>query len=158
MEPTPHGDLVRRVLQAARTHAGNAEKLAAQLQDLGIAGEHGRAYSQSAVSNWIRGRTMPPADVLVAAAEIAKLPLLGRDSSVSLPPSWGQSSDLEGEQLSDGPEPILARVVESARHGPVVDDDAIAVLRSQIDDLWDAVRDLQRAHTTAADRRRHRTT
>jgi hypothetical protein len=45
------------------------------LEELGIGPPDTNRYSESAVSNWIRGRTMPPADVLVAASSIAGYPL-----------------------------------------------------------------------------------
>jgi transcriptional regulator with XRE-family HTH domain len=66
---------VRDVLETARRVAGSGPLLAARLEELGVGPPDTKRYSESAVSNWIRGRTMPPADVLVAAASIAGLSL-----------------------------------------------------------------------------------
>src|SRR5918995_2907303 len=64
--------LVRRVVVAGRAAAGSGTQFAAQLQRLGIS-KDGQPYSESAISNWINGRTMPPADVLLAAARLAEI-------------------------------------------------------------------------------------
>jgi hypothetical protein len=66
---------VREILQDARRVAGSGSRLAARLEELGIGPPETSRYSESAISNWIRGRTMPPADVLVAATVIAGHPL-----------------------------------------------------------------------------------
>jgi hypothetical protein len=66
---------VREILEEARRIAGSGQRLAARLEELGIGPPDTNRYSESAVSNWIRGRTMPPADVLVAASLIAGHPL-----------------------------------------------------------------------------------
>jgi transcriptional regulator with XRE-family HTH domain len=65
---------VREILEEARRVAGSGTRLAAQLEALGIGPPDTNRYSESAISNWIRGRTMPPADVLVAASQIAGHP------------------------------------------------------------------------------------
>jgi hypothetical protein len=66
---------VREILDEARRVAGSGTRLAARLEELGIGPPDTNRYSESAISNWIRGRTMPPADVLVAASIIAGHPL-----------------------------------------------------------------------------------
>jgi len=66
---------VREILEEARRVAGSGSRLAARLEELGIGPPDTNRYSESAISNWIRGRTMPPADVLVAATVIAGQPL-----------------------------------------------------------------------------------
>ena len=66
---------VREMLEEARRIAGSGQRLAARLEELGIGPPDTNRYSESAISNWIRGRTMPPADVLVAASLIAGHPL-----------------------------------------------------------------------------------
>jgi hypothetical protein len=66
---------VREILEEARRVTGSGARLAARLEELGIGPPDTNRYSESAVSNWIRGRTMPPADVLVAASSIAGYPL-----------------------------------------------------------------------------------
>jgi hypothetical protein len=58
--------------------------LAVRLEELGIGPPDTNRYSESAISNWIRGRTMPPADVLVAATIIAGQPL-ARPLSLAAP-------------------------------------------------------------------------
>ena len=60
--------IVGELVEDARKAAGNGEALAQQLEALGVRGERGTRYSMSAISNWVKGRTMPPADVLLAAA------------------------------------------------------------------------------------------
>ena len=60
--------IVGELVEDARKAAGNGEALAQQLEALGVRGERGARYSLSAISNWVKGRTMPPADVLLAAA------------------------------------------------------------------------------------------
>src|SRR5262245_57764591 len=74
---------VREIIEEARRVAGSGNRLAERLQELGIRPAETTRYSESAVSNWIRGRTMPPADVLVAATLVAGLPLVspGRSGS-----------------------------------------------------------------------------
>ena len=71
---------IRDVIHRARQAIGSGARLAARLRELGIGPDEG--YSESAVSNWVQGRTMPPADVLLAAAGIAGISLghQGHDS------------------------------------------------------------------------------
>lgn len=64
--------LVREILDDARRHAGTGPLLAQRLEELGAGREQGR-YSESAISNWVKGRAMPPADVLLAAAAAASI-------------------------------------------------------------------------------------
>ncbi len=56
----------------ARQAAGSGTKFAARLKEFRVGPDDG--YSESAISNWINGRVMPPADVLLAAAVIAGIP------------------------------------------------------------------------------------
>ncbi len=65
--------LVQEVLDEARRSAGSGPALAERLEAEGV-GSDGR-YSESAISNWIKGRTMPPADVLLAAAALGGISL-----------------------------------------------------------------------------------
>lgn len=69
-EPERFRAAVSGLVEAARNEAGNAEALAARLQDLGIVRDQGKRYSVSAISNWVQGRTMPPGDVLLAVAYV----------------------------------------------------------------------------------------
>ena len=62
-------EVVRQVVDEARRNAGSGPALARELQKVGAAPESGR-YSESAISNWSKGRAMPPSDVLLAAAFI----------------------------------------------------------------------------------------
>src|SRR5262245_64669789 len=73
---------VREIIEEARRVAGSGTRLAERLQQLGIRPADTTRYSESAISNWIRGRTMPPADVLVAASLIAGRPLVAPGSSL----------------------------------------------------------------------------
>lgn len=73
-QPNPWPPVVRTVLEDARRAAGSGAALGAGLEDEGVAPDGGR-YSESAISNWIKGRTMPPADVLLAAAKLAGISL-----------------------------------------------------------------------------------
>jgi transcriptional regulator with XRE-family HTH domain len=68
-------EIVRELLEEARRVAGSGPRLATQLEAMGIGPPDTNRYSESAISNWIRGRTMPPADVLVAASQIASQPV-----------------------------------------------------------------------------------
>jgi len=68
-------EIVRELLEEARRVAGSGPRLAVQLEAMGIGPPDTNRYSESAISNWIRGRTMPPADVLVAASQIAGQPV-----------------------------------------------------------------------------------
>jgi hypothetical protein len=83
-EGTSPAATVREILEDARRVAGSGSRLAARLEELGIGPPDTNRYSESAISNWIRGRTMPPADVLVAATLIAGHPL-SRSLSVAEP-------------------------------------------------------------------------
>lgn len=80
----PPATTVREILEEARRVAGSGPRLAVRLEELGIGPPDTNRYSESAISNWIRGRTMPPADVLVAATIIAGQPL-ARPLSLAAP-------------------------------------------------------------------------
>jgi hypothetical protein len=92
---------VREILEEARRVTGSGARLAARLEELGIGPPDTNRYSESAVSNWIRGRTMPPADVLVAASSIAGYPL-------ERPAVGGQSTD----RLQDQIDALQAAVID----------------------------------------------
>ena len=68
VEPPNWRAIVGELVEDARRAAGNGEALAQQLEALGVRGDRGTRYSMSAISNWVKGRTMPPADVLLAVA------------------------------------------------------------------------------------------
>jgi transcriptional regulator with XRE-family HTH domain len=61
---------IREVLEQARAHLGGNAALARALREAGVGPDSG-TYSESAVSNWVKGRTMPPSDVILAVAMIA---------------------------------------------------------------------------------------
>ncbi|MDH4076438.1 MAG: helix-turn-helix domain-containing protein [Acidimicrobiia bacterium] len=73
---TPDGteipSVIRNTMAQARQACGSGSKFAARLKEFGVGPDDG--YSESAISNWINGRVMPPADVLLAAAAIAGVP------------------------------------------------------------------------------------
>ena len=62
--------VVSDVVAAARKKVGGSEALSVRLLELGVKSERGDRYSVSAVSNWVQGRTMPPADVFLAVADV----------------------------------------------------------------------------------------
>src|SRR5262245_38106042 len=95
-------EIVRELLEEARRVAGSGTRLAAQLETMGIGPPDTNRYSESAISNWIRGRTMPPADVLVAASQIAGQP-------VRLPLAAGQA---DGAQLQEQIDALRAAVID----------------------------------------------
>ena len=79
------GAVITDVLSEARRVAGPASLLAERLAELGLHGDRGAPYSESAISNWITGRTMPPADVLLAASSIAGISLDQRLGTLEAP-------------------------------------------------------------------------
>jgi transcriptional regulator with XRE-family HTH domain len=88
--PTDWPKMVSDVLAEARRHAGNGPLLAEELHRLGV-GPDGR-YSESAISNWIKGRAMPPADVLLAAATLGAISL---DERLGAPHSEADGTPVE---------------------------------------------------------------
>lgn len=72
MDPTPDGldiaQIASDILESARARAGKAAVLARTLEQMGVVGEGGVRYSESAISNWIRRRARPPAEAVLAAA------------------------------------------------------------------------------------------
>lgn len=60
-------ELVRTILLEAQQHAGSHKQLVAQITPL-----IGRHYEQNSVSAWLKGRNMPPADVLLAAVKVTE--------------------------------------------------------------------------------------
>jgi outer membrane murein-binding lipoprotein Lpp len=64
--------------------------LAAALKGAGVGPDTG-AYSESAVSNWIKGRTRPPADVVLAAAALHGLSL---DAALGGTPASGETPSM----------------------------------------------------------------
>lgn len=59
----------RQIIAEARRRAGRAVELAAQLAQMGILGPGGQPYSEASISSWIKGRSHPPAFVVLAAAK-----------------------------------------------------------------------------------------
>jgi hypothetical protein len=71
-------EVVRQVVEDARRTAGSGPMLARRLEESGLS-----RYSESGISNWVKGRAMPPADVLLATASIGGISLderLARDT------------------------------------------------------------------------------
>jgi hypothetical protein len=87
----------RELLEEARRRAGGGSALATALCEAGVGPESG-AYSESAVSNWIKGRTKPHANVLLAACNLYSLSidrrLAGEDSSLAREASQPAESEL----------------------------------------------------------------
>lgn len=65
---------VREVVDEARRKAGSGSALAGLLATAGVGPENGQ-YSESGISNWAKGRAMPPADVLLAVAAVGEISL-----------------------------------------------------------------------------------
>jgi hypothetical protein len=74
-EPPDWPAIVSGVLVEARRRAGKGPALALRLAQQGVVGERGEKYSESSVSNWIRQRARPPADVVLAAAKAVGISL-----------------------------------------------------------------------------------
>jgi hypothetical protein len=95
----------REVLERARRAAGGGSALAAALKAAGVGPESG-AYSESAVSNWIKGRTRPAADVVLAAAALHGISLdsaLGvSGSEAGAPESRRPDSDVQDLRVTVG--------------------------------------------------------
>lgn len=103
--------LIREILEEARRVVGSGSLFAERLHELGVGPENGR-YSQSAVSNWIKGRTMPPADVVLAAARLAGISLdrhiLLRENSSPEEPEWRATADNLQRQIDS----LQAQIIE----------------------------------------------
>jgi hypothetical protein len=113
---TPSADVspaatVREILEDARRVAGSGSRLAARLEELGIGPPETNRYSESAISNWIRGRTMPPADVLVAATVIAGQPLT-RALALAEPSGAVQDLETTTAELQSQMDALRAAVIE----------------------------------------------
>jgi transcriptional regulator with XRE-family HTH domain len=87
--------VVREVLDQARRAAGGGAPLATALRASDVGPDSG-TYSESAVSNWIKGRARPPADVVLAAASLYGLSL---DSRLGLAPQATTTEPNDVEEL-----------------------------------------------------------
>lgn len=103
--------MIGELVDLARKEAGNGEALAQQLEALGVVGERGGRYSMSAISNWVKGRTMPPADVLLAVAIVS-----GQSLDTRLTTHGHQTpAGAEGENV-EGLKSELARLQAEMMH------------------------------------------
>ena len=97
--PLPAPDwkaVVGELVDDARRAAGNGEALSQELENLGVTGERGSRYSMSAISNWVKGRTMPPADVVLAVALVSGQSLDGKLLAHGHhPPTGTESEDVD---------------------------------------------------------------
>jgi transcriptional regulator with XRE-family HTH domain len=84
---------VREVVEEARRRAGSGPALAGLLEEAGVGPENGR-YSESGISNWVKGRAMPPADVLLAAAAVGHVSLDSKLRAAEAPGVPGEAGDL----------------------------------------------------------------
>lgn len=100
---------VREVVEEARRRAGSGPALAGLLEETGVGPESGR-YSESGISNWVQGRTMPPADVLLAAASVGRVSLDSKLRAAEAAPGTGPD---EPRDLVDVNQ--LAREVQDLR-------------------------------------------
>lgn len=85
--------VVRDVLDQARKAAGGGAALALALRSADVGPDSG-TYSESAVSNWIKGRARPPADVVLAAASLYGISLDSRLGLASEPDNR-EATDVE---------------------------------------------------------------
>lgn len=92
-----YAELVRQVVAEARRKAGSGPALALELERAGVGPDSGR-YSESGISNWIKGRTKPPADVLLASAVIGGVSL---DAKLAHGPEVGDQEDSLGQLRAD---------------------------------------------------------
>jgi hypothetical protein len=102
-------ELAVQAMQEAKERAGKAAVLVARMEPL-----VNRRYDEDSVSAWIRGRTVPPADALLAAAKVTGISIdefLGREG--------------------DRPESLSARIGHQA--------EAIEDLRREVEDLTQVV-------------------
>ena len=83
--------VVREVLDHARKAAGGGAPLALALRSADVGPDSG-TYSESAVSNWIKGRARPPADVVLAAASLY---------GISLDSRLGAGSESDHKEATD---------------------------------------------------------
>jgi hypothetical protein len=88
-------EIVRQVVDEARRKMGSGPALAVELERVGVAPESGR-YSVSAVSNWCKGRAMPPSEVLLAAALLGGISIDAKLARVGAEEAEG------GDDSSDG--------------------------------------------------------
>jgi len=102
---------VREILEDARRVAGSGSRLAARLEELGIGPPDTNRYSESAISNWIRGRTMPPADVLVGATVIAGQPI-ARPHSSGAPAGTIRTLEADAVRLQYEVDALRAAVID----------------------------------------------
>jgi transcriptional regulator with XRE-family HTH domain len=100
-------ELAVQAMQEAKARAGKASVLVARMEPL-----VGRRYDEDSVSAWIRGRTVPPADALLAAARVT-----------------GLSVDEFLRQDGEGQQSLSERLVEQ---GELIDD-----LQARVERLTD---------------------
>lgn len=120
------GSLARTVallMEEARRKAGSGVVLAERIEHL-----VGRRYDVDSVSAWATGRTMPPADALLAAAKVTGLSL-----SAALIDT-GSRASIDWSQLEKEREELRQRLDVEGR---------IDELRHDVDQLQDQLRQLQ---------------
>ncbi|MDQ6899549.1 MAG: hypothetical protein M3072_08585 [Candidatus Dormibacteraeota bacterium] len=111
--------------------------MAIRLEELGVRGEGGARYSESAISNWIKGRAMPPAHVLLAAARLADISVDQKLGLRRLPPDVEPDLALPSATVADtGPGALQG--LESR----------VAALEGRIASFMDVVLRLQEAVAT----------
>lgn len=131
---------MRNVLDGARRAAGGGAALAATLRQAGVGPDAG-AYSESAVSNWIKGRTRPPADVVLAAASLYGLSL---DRSLGI-----KAEDPEGNgQAGDRPTGDLEQLRADLS---TLEATVRAHLAQPVADARDGVKDVVAVYATRAE-------
>ena len=103
--------IVREVVEEARKASGGGAAFAEELHRVGVGPESG-AYSESAVSNWVRGRTKPPGDVVLAAAALTGISLdrrLGTDGSHEARPALEPTDEVARLRVEFGQLEALVR-------------------------------------------------
>ncbi len=124
-------------MEEARRRAGKGPALALRLEQLGVVGERGGRYSESSISNWIRGRAKPPAEVVLAAAQAVDISL---DHRLGI---GRRASGLE-QQIADlqGQVEVLQAQVEGLMGRPKDVQEAGSLLGTVRDGLFAAAREV----------------
>ncbi len=89
--------LVKDVIEEARRNAGSGPALARLLEQAGVGPDGG--FSESGISNWTKGRTKPPPDVLLAAAWATGISLDRKVSQLAEGVDDNAGSDMQAAAL-----------------------------------------------------------
>lgn len=119
---------VREVIEEARRTAGGGAAFAELLERVGVPAKGGR-YSESGITNWIKGRTSPDGAILLATAAIAGISL---DQKIAQLQGKPDSSTAEGRD-------VLRQEAEELRQRVEQLQEAVAKLETDGSDLRELV-------------------